>query len=183
MTVLSITESAVHPQPARTRSRPLRSAATNNAVPEYGRPEGQDTQRECPEVAIQYEELLGKAAKWRLGNHHANQRKKEQRRKPSEACQKGLECFPIRGLLQARRDHYAPYSEERPTQERVQQMNCAYTSCWRRSRRKDIGRIHEVDNIGDPDEGQQGDPDPRQCLRRNQKNDGDGESETSEGRR
>jgi len=68
-------------------SRPLRSSATNYAFPDDRRPEGQDAQSEDPEVAIQYEELLGKAAEGRLGYDHANQRDKEQHGEPSEGCQ------------------------------------------------------------------------------------------------
>ena len=67
-----------------------------NAV---GRPEGQDAQSERPDVAIQYEELLGKSGEWRLGNDDANEHDKKQHREPSEGCQEGLPHFPIAACL------------------------------------------------------------------------------------
>ena len=76
-------------------SRPLRSSATNYAFPDDRRPEGQDAQSEDPEVAIQYEELLGETAEWRLGNDDAKEYDKKQNRQPSEGCQKGLPSFQI----------------------------------------------------------------------------------------
>src|SRR3984957_271893 len=53
-----------------------------------GRLEGQDAQSERPDVAIQYEELLGKSGEWRLGNDDANEHDKKQHREPSRVVRR-----------------------------------------------------------------------------------------------